>query len=89
MKRKWQKHILLRYAKLLSDIVTIGMELLSVVTTDVSVVDSSQNVHSSAIKSLAELTARSIEQFHKVAEMILLCTSQKVTTLEQAKILSQ
>uniref|UniRef100_A0A673XTU5 Family with sequence similarity 114 member A2 n=1 Tax=Salmo trutta TaxID=8032 RepID=A0A673XTU5_SALTR len=86
---KWQKHILLRYAKLLSDIVTIGMELLSVVTTDVSVVDSSQNVHSSAIKSLAELTARSIEQFHKVAEMILLCTSQKVTTLEQAKILSQ
>ncbi|XP_029556238.1 protein FAM114A2-like isoform X2 [Salmo trutta] len=48
-----------------------------------------ENVHSSAIKSLAELTARSIEQFHKVAEMILLCTSQKVTTLEQAKILSQ
>uniref|UniRef100_A0A673XK37 Family with sequence similarity 114 member A2 n=1 Tax=Salmo trutta TaxID=8032 RepID=A0A673XK37_SALTR len=48
-----------------------------------------KNVHSSAIKSLAELTARSIEQFHKVAEMILLCTSQKVTTLEQAKILSQ
>uniref|UniRef100_A0A4W5LYB7 Family with sequence similarity 114 member A2 n=1 Tax=Hucho hucho TaxID=62062 RepID=A0A4W5LYB7_9TELE len=48
-----------------------------------------ENVHSSAIKSLAELTARSIEQFHKVAEMILFCTSQKVTTLEQAKILSQ
>uniref|UniRef100_A0A8C7QVM1 Protein FAM114A2 n=1 Tax=Oncorhynchus mykiss TaxID=8022 RepID=A0A8C7QVM1_ONCMY len=48
-----------------------------------------ENVHSSAIKSLAELTARSIEQFHKVAEMILLCNNQKVTTLEQAKILSQ
>ncbi|XP_064837840.1 protein FAM114A2-like isoform X1 [Oncorhynchus masou masou] len=48
-----------------------------------------ENVYSSAIKSLAELTARSIEQFHKVAEMILLCNNQKVITLEQAKILSQ
>uniref|UniRef100_A0A673Y2Y7 Family with sequence similarity 114 member A2 n=1 Tax=Salmo trutta TaxID=8032 RepID=A0A673Y2Y7_SALTR len=48
-----------------------------------------EDVHSSAIRNLAELTARSIEQFHKVAEMILFCTSQEVTTLEQAKILSQ
>uniref|UniRef100_A0A673Y2M4 Family with sequence similarity 114 member A2 n=1 Tax=Salmo trutta TaxID=8032 RepID=A0A673Y2M4_SALTR len=48
-----------------------------------------KDVHSSAIRNLAELTARSIEQFHKVAEMILFCTSQEVTTLEQAKILSQ
>uniref|UniRef100_A0A6Q2XDL3 Family with sequence similarity 114 member A2 n=1 Tax=Esox lucius TaxID=8010 RepID=A0A6Q2XDL3_ESOLU len=48
-----------------------------------------EDVHLSAIRSLAELTARSIEQFHKVAEMILFCTTQKVTTLEQAKILSQ
>ncbi|XP_041749940.1 protein FAM114A2 [Coregonus clupeaformis] len=48
-----------------------------------------EDVHSSAIRSLAELTARSIEQFHKVAEMILFCTSQEVTNLEQAKILSQ
>ncbi|CAB1352481.1 unnamed protein product [Coregonus sp. 'balchen'] len=48
-----------------------------------------EDVHSSAIRSLAVLTARSIEQFHKVAEMILFCTSQEVTTLEQAKILSQ
>uniref|UniRef100_A0A8C8MAF1 Family with sequence similarity 114 member A2 n=1 Tax=Oncorhynchus tshawytscha TaxID=74940 RepID=A0A8C8MAF1_ONCTS len=63
--------------------------LLSVVTTDVRVVDSSQDVHSLAIRNLAELTARSIEQFHKVAETILFCTSQEVTTLEQAKILSQ
>uniref|UniRef100_A0AAY5K024 Family with sequence similarity 114 member A2 n=1 Tax=Esox lucius TaxID=8010 RepID=A0AAY5K024_ESOLU len=43
-----------------------------------------EDVHLSAIRSLAELTARSIEQFHKVAEMILFCTTQKVTTLEQA-----
>ncbi|XP_071185337.1 protein FAM114A2-like isoform X2 [Salvelinus alpinus] len=48
-----------------------------------------KDVHSLAIRNLAELTARSIEQFHKVAEMILFCTSQEVTTLEQAKILSQ
>ncbi|KAJ7997069.1 hypothetical protein DPEC_G00225100 [Dallia pectoralis] len=48
-----------------------------------------EDVHLSAIRSLAELTARSIEQFHKVAEMILFCNTQKVTTLEQAKILSK
>ncbi|KAL0994430.1 hypothetical protein UPYG_G00122190 [Umbra pygmaea] len=48
-----------------------------------------EDVHLLAIRSLAELTARSIEQFHKVAEMILFCTSQEVTTLEQAKILAQ
>ncbi|XP_051869534.1 protein FAM114A2-like [Pristis pectinata] len=29
------------------------------------------NIHMSAVRSLAELTARSIEQFHKVAELIL------------------
>lgn len=66
-----------------------GALLLSVLTTDVRVVDSSQDVHSLAIRNLAELTARSIEQFHKVAETILFCTSQELTTLEQAKILSQ
>uniref|UniRef100_A0A8C7RZ06 Family with sequence similarity 114 member A2 n=1 Tax=Oncorhynchus mykiss TaxID=8022 RepID=A0A8C7RZ06_ONCMY len=48
-----------------------------------------KDVHSLAIRNLAELTARSIEQFHKVAETILFCTSQELTTLEQAKILSQ
>lgn len=30
-----------------------------------------QEVHAAAIRSLAELTARSIELFHKLAEMIL------------------
>ncbi|KAI4897560.1 hypothetical protein NFI96_020846, partial [Prochilodus magdalenae] len=45
--------------------------------------------HSSAITSLAELTARSIEQFHKVAEMLLHSSTLEVTTLEQAKVLSQ
>ncbi|XP_066501638.1 protein FAM114A2 [Hoplias malabaricus] len=45
--------------------------------------------HSSAITSLAELTARSIEQFHKVAEMLLHSNSKEVTVLDQAKVLSQ
>ncbi|XP_072517677.1 protein FAM114A2 [Salminus brasiliensis] len=45
--------------------------------------------HSSAITSLAELTARSIEQFHKVAEMLLHSNPEEVTALEQAKVLSQ
>ncbi|XP_036444186.1 protein FAM114A2 [Colossoma macropomum] len=45
--------------------------------------------HSSAITSLAELTARSIEQFHKVAEMLLHSNTVEVTALEQAKVLSQ
>uniref|UniRef100_A0A8C9W903 Family with sequence similarity 114 member A2 n=1 Tax=Scleropages formosus TaxID=113540 RepID=A0A8C9W903_SCLFO len=48
-----------------------------------------QDVHSSAIRSLAELTARSIEQFHKVAELILHCDSHQVTAVDQAKALSQ
>ncbi|XP_030649052.1 protein FAM114A2 [Chanos chanos] len=48
-----------------------------------------EEVHSAAITSLAELTARSIEQFHKVAEMVLHSDEQEVTATEQAKILSQ
>ncbi|XP_026874469.2 protein FAM114A2 isoform X1 [Electrophorus electricus] len=48
-----------------------------------------EDAHMSAITSLAELTARSIEQFHKVAEMLLHSSSGEVTALEQAKVLSQ
>ncbi|KAF5894432.1 protein FAM, partial [Clarias magur] len=48
-----------------------------------------EDAHFSAIKSLAELTARSIEQFHKVAEMILHSSIEGVTALEQAKVLAQ
>ncbi|XP_067085419.1 protein FAM114A2 [Osmerus mordax] len=48
-----------------------------------------EDVHSAAIRSLAELTARSIEQFHKVAEMILFSRSPELATLEQARILAQ
>ncbi|KAI7795708.1 putative protein FAM114A2-like [Triplophysa rosa] len=45
--------------------------------------------HLSAITSLAEFTARSIEQFHKTAEKLLHCNTDEATAAEQAKILSQ
>ncbi|KAM3869080.1 protein FAM114A2 [Diretmus argenteus] len=44
----------------------------------------SKDVHAAAIRSLAELTARSIELFHKLAEMILFSKSNT-----EASILSQ
>ncbi|XP_067899728.1 protein FAM114A2 isoform X2 [Heterodontus francisci] len=48
-----------------------------------------ENIHTSAIRSLAELTARSIEQFHKVAELILHSRDQDVAMLDHAKTLSK
>ncbi|XP_069754568.1 protein FAM114A2-like isoform X2 [Narcine bancroftii] len=48
-----------------------------------------ENIHTSAVRSLAELTARSIEQFHKVAELILHSQSQDVRALDRAKTLSK
>uniref|UniRef100_UPI00398F60D3 protein FAM114A2 n=1 Tax=Pristiophorus japonicus TaxID=55135 RepID=UPI00398F60D3 len=48
-----------------------------------------ENIHTSAIRSLAELTARSIEQFHKVAELILHSRDQDVGALDHAKTLSK
>ncbi|KAI5620201.1 protein FAM114A2, partial [Silurus asotus] len=48
-----------------------------------------EDAHYYAITSLAELTARSIEQFHKVAEMLLHTSVEEVTALEQAKVLAQ
>uniref|UniRef100_A0AAY4EB37 Protein FAM114A2 n=1 Tax=Denticeps clupeoides TaxID=299321 RepID=A0AAY4EB37_9TELE len=47
-----------------------------------------QDVHSAAIRSLAEITARAIEQFHKVAEIVLLCSSKEAAAEEQAKVLA-
>nr|XP_019952960.1 PREDICTED: protein FAM114A2-like [Paralichthys olivaceus] len=43
-----------------------------------------EEVHAAAIRSLAELTARSIELFHKLAEMILFCSGSA-----EAGVLSQ
>ncbi|GCB69694.1 hypothetical protein scyTo_0001105 [Scyliorhinus torazame] len=48
-----------------------------------------ENIHTSAIRSLAELTARSIEQFHKVAVLILHSQDKDVSTLDSAKTLSK
>ncbi|KAG5285023.1 hypothetical protein AALO_G00033190 [Alosa alosa] len=52
---------------------------------------STEEVHSSAIRGLAELTAKSIEQFHKVAQVTLHSgsNSAEVATLEQARVLAQ
>ncbi|XP_078407022.1 protein FAM114A2-like isoform X2 [Cetorhinus maximus] len=48
-----------------------------------------ENIHASAIRSLAELTARSIEQFHKVAVLILHSQDKDAGTLDRAKTLSK
>ncbi|GCC28299.1 hypothetical protein chiPu_0006728, partial [Chiloscyllium punctatum] len=48
-----------------------------------------ENIHTSAIRSLAELTARSIEQFHKVAVLILHGQDHDVGALDRAKTLSK
>lgn len=48
-----------------------------------------EDAHLSAITSLAEFTARSIEQFHKTAEMLLHCNTEGAVAAEQAKVLSQ
>ncbi|XP_048399204.2 protein FAM114A2 isoform X1 [Stegostoma tigrinum] len=48
-----------------------------------------ENIHTSAIRSLAELTARSIEQFHKVAVLILHGQNHDVASLDRAKTLSK
>uniref|UniRef100_A0A8C1Q024 Family with sequence similarity 114 member A2 n=1 Tax=Cyprinus carpio TaxID=7962 RepID=A0A8C1Q024_CYPCA len=48
-----------------------------------------EEAHLFAITSLAEFTARSIEQFHKTAEILLHCNPEGVTVTEQAKALSQ
>ncbi|XP_001923116.1 protein FAM114A2 [Danio rerio] len=48
-----------------------------------------EDAHLSAITSLAEFTARSIEQFHKTAEMLLYSNTEGAAAPEQAKILSQ
>ncbi|XDV39110.1 hypothetical protein PO909_008397, partial [Leuciscus waleckii] len=48
-----------------------------------------EDAHLFAITSLAEFTARSIEQFQKAAEMLLHCNTEEATAAEQAKVLSQ
>ncbi|XP_051023669.1 protein FAM114A2 isoform X2 [Acomys russatus] len=48
-----------------------------------------EDIHAFAIRSLAELTACSIELFHKTAALILHGQRQEVTALERSQTLSQ
>ncbi|NWW76120.1 F1142 protein, partial [Climacteris rufus] len=48
-----------------------------------------EDIHAFAIRSLAELTACSIEMFHKTAALILYGQKQEVTATDRAKSLSQ
>ncbi|XP_060096252.1 protein FAM114A2 isoform X2 [Heteronotia binoei] len=48
-----------------------------------------EDIHASAIKSLAELTAYSVEVFHKTAALVLHDQEQEVLAADRAKALSQ
>uniref|UniRef100_A0A8C0CBT4 Family with sequence similarity 114 member A2 n=1 Tax=Balaenoptera musculus TaxID=9771 RepID=A0A8C0CBT4_BALMU len=48
-----------------------------------------QDIHAFAIRSLAELTACSIELFHKTAALVLHGRKQEVTAIERSRALSQ
>ncbi|NWI58727.1 F1142 protein, partial [Calyptomena viridis] len=48
-----------------------------------------EDIHAFAIRSLAELTASSIEMFHKTAALFLYGQKQEVTATDRAKSLSQ
>nr|XP_015103943.1 protein FAM114A2 isoform X2 [Vicugna pacos] len=51
--------------------------------------NSIEDIHAFAIRSLAELTACSIELFHKTAALVLHGQKQKVTAIERSRVLSQ
>nr|XP_035970141.1 protein FAM114A2 isoform X3 [Halichoerus grypus] len=51
--------------------------------------NSVEDIHAFAIRSLAELTACSIELFHKTAALILHGQKQEVTAIERSRTLSQ
>lgn len=51
--------------------------------------NSVEDIHAFAIRSLAELTACSIELFHKTAALVLHSQKQEVTAVERSRTLSQ
>uniref|UniRef100_A0A2I2YFZ8 Family with sequence similarity 114 member A2 n=1 Tax=Gorilla gorilla gorilla TaxID=9595 RepID=A0A2I2YFZ8_GORGO len=51
--------------------------------------NSIEDIHAFAIRSLAELTAGSIELFHKTAALVLHGRKQEVTAIERSQTLSQ
>ncbi|XP_006172300.2 protein FAM114A2 [Tupaia chinensis] len=57
--------------------------------TTEQVKNSIEDIHAFAIRSLAELTAYSIELFHKTAALVLHGQKQEVTALERSQTLSQ
>uniref|UniRef100_A0A8C8RFY1 Family with sequence similarity 114 member A2 n=1 Tax=Pelusios castaneus TaxID=367368 RepID=A0A8C8RFY1_9SAUR len=57
--------------------------------TDQDVKTSVEDIHAFAIRSLAELTACSIEMFHKTAALVLHGVEQDVPATGRAKVLSQ
>ncbi|XP_037354725.1 LOW QUALITY PROTEIN: protein FAM114A2 [Talpa occidentalis] len=65
-----------------------GEEQLEAETEQLNSV-SIEDIHASAIRSLAELTACSIELFHKTAALVLHGGKQDVTALDRGRALSQ
>ncbi|XP_021498205.2 protein FAM114A2 isoform X1 [Meriones unguiculatus] len=64
-------------------------EQLEAENTEEAKKNSVETIHAFAIRSLAELTAYSIELFHKTAALVLHGQKQEVTALERSQTLSQ
>ncbi|XP_055458718.1 protein FAM114A2 isoform X2 [Psammomys obesus] len=64
-------------------------EQLEAENTEEAKKNSVEAIHAFAIRSLAELTACSIELFHKTAALVLHGQKQEVTALERSQTLSQ
>lgn len=66
-----------------------GEKQLEAENTEEAQKHSIEDIHAFAIRSLAELTACSIELFHKTAALVLHGQKQEVTALERSQTLSQ
>ncbi|XP_022348908.1 protein FAM114A2 isoform X1 [Enhydra lutris kenyoni] len=66
-----------------------GEKQLETEKTDQINKNSIEDIHAFAIRSLAELTACSIELFHKTAALVLHGQKQEVTAIERSRALSQ
>ncbi|XP_045855151.1 protein FAM114A2 [Meles meles] len=66
-----------------------GEKQLETEKTDQINKNSIEEIHAFAIRSLAELTACSIELFHKTAALVLHGQKQEVTAIERSRALSQ
>ncbi|XP_008575035.1 PREDICTED: protein FAM114A2 [Galeopterus variegatus] len=66
-----------------------GEEQLEAENTEQANKNSIEDIHAFAIRSLAEMTACSIELFHKTAALVLHGRKQEVTAIERSRTLSQ